>query len=81
VSFNDTNNIQVVGRKVVSSTRTEISRQFVPPPPPPRNWDPVSQSFFVDSDTYPPGFYVASIDLFFRTKSSNNNRIHKISHE
>jgi len=74
VSFNDTNNIQVVGRKVVSSTRKEISRQFVPPPPPPQNWDPVSQSFYVDSETYPQGFYVASIDLFFRTKSSNNNR-------
>jgi hypothetical protein len=74
VSFNDSNNIRVVGRRVVSQQRVEIARQEVPPPPPPRNWDPVSQSFFVDSESYPQGFYVTSIDLFFRTKSADDNR-------
>ena len=74
VSFNGTNNITNLGRKVVSQERVEVARSEIPPPPPPRNWDPLSQSFFVDPDTYPKGFYLTSIDLFFRTKSQDNNR-------
>lgn len=35
--------------------------------------DPVSQSFYVDEFSYPDGMYVTSIDLFFRTKSSDPN--------
>jgi hypothetical protein len=74
VSFNGTNNITNLGRKVISQERVEVSRSEIPPPPPPRNWDPLSQSFFVDPDTYPKGFYLTSIDLFFKTKSQDNNR-------
>ena len=74
VSFNGTNNITNLGRKVISQERVEVSRSEIPPPAPPRNWDPLSQSFFVDPDTYPKGFYLTSIDLFFKTKSQDNNR-------
>jgi hypothetical protein len=35
--------------------------------------DPLSQSFYVDEFSYPDGVYVTSIDLFFRTKSSDPN--------
>ncbi len=74
VSFNSDDAIQVVGRRTINEQRVEIGRDFIPPPPPPRNWDPVSQSFFVDSESYPSGFYVTSIDLYFRTKSSDDSR-------
>jgi hypothetical protein len=74
VSFNGTNNITNLGRKVVSQERVEISRRRVPEPDPPRNWDPLSQSFYVDPDTYPKGFYLTSVDIFFRTKSQDDNR-------
>lgn len=77
VSFNNSNAIQVVGRRTIGERRVETGRVFVPPPPPPPvwwGWDPLSQSFFVDSETYPSGFYVTSIDLFFRTKSRDNTR-------
>jgi hypothetical protein len=74
VSFNSADAIQIVGRQTINEQRVEIGRDFIPPPPPPRNWDPLSQSFFVDSETYPSGFYVTSIDLFFRTKSRDNTR-------
>jgi hypothetical protein len=74
VSFNGTNNITNLGRKVISQERVEVARSEIPPPPPPRNWDPLSQSFYVDPDTYPKGFYLTSIDLFFKTKSQDDNR-------
>ena len=77
VSFNNANAIREVGQRTLSETRVETGRVFVPPPPPPPpwwGWDPVSQSFFVDSQTYPSGFYVTSVDLYFRTKSRDNNR-------
>jgi hypothetical protein len=73
VSFSNTNNITSLGRKVVSTQRVETSRVAVPAPPV-RNSDPLSQSFYVDPDTYPKGFYLTSIDLYFRTKSQDNNR-------
>jgi hypothetical protein len=74
VSFTDANNVRSLGRLITDERRVEVTRAFVPPPPPPRNWDPVAQSFFVDSETYPQGFYITSIDLFFRTKSQDDNR-------
>jgi hypothetical protein len=73
VSFNNTDNITNLGRKVVSSQRVETASVPIPPPPV-RSTDPLSQSFYVDPDTYPKGFYLTSIDLFFKTKSQDNNR-------
>jgi hypothetical protein len=74
VTFNGTNNITNLGRKVISQERVEVARSGIPQPAPARNWDPLSQSFYVDPDTYPKGFYLTSIDLFFKTKSQDNNR-------
>jgi len=73
VSFNNTNNITNLGRKVVSQQRVETASVPIPPPPV-RSTDPLSQSFYVDPDTYPKGFYLTSIDLFFKSKSQDNNR-------
>jgi len=73
VSFNNTDNITNLGRKVVSSQRVETASVPIPPPPV-RSTDPLSQSFYVDPDTYPKGFYLTSIDLFFKTKSQDDNR-------
>jgi len=73
VSFNNTNNIKSLGKKVVSTKTVEISSVPIPPPPPVTT-DPLSQSFYVDPDTYPTGFYLTSIDLFFRAKSQDDNR-------
>lgn len=75
VTFVATDNIRSLGRKVISQQRVEVGRAAVPiPPPPQRNFDPLSQSFFVDPDTYSKGFYLTSIDLFFKSKSQDNNR-------
>lgn len=74
VSFNDTNNITRLGRRVNPSVATqtvELGRVTIPPPP--RNWDPVSQSFFVDPNVFSAGFYLTAIDLFFSSKSSDAN--------
>ena len=73
VSFNNTDNITNLGRKVVSAQRVETASVPIPPPPV-RSTDPLSQSFYVDPDTYPKGFYLTSIDLFFKSKSQDNNR-------
>lgn len=73
VTFVGADNIRSLGRKVVSQQRVETASVPIPQPPP-RNTDPLSQSFFVDPDTYSKGFYLTSIDLFFRTKSQDNNR-------
>lgn len=73
VSFNDSDNIEILGRRVVGSQRVETSRVPIPPPPQNSN-DPLSQSFYVDPETYPSGFYITSIDLFFRTKSVEDSR-------
>ena len=67
VNFSDRSNIQTVGRQTVSETRVTIGVRNI-------NVDPVSQSFFVDPETYTKGMYVTSIDLYFRTKSRDNNR-------
>lgn len=49
---------------------------WVPVPlPTPWLWrDPVSQSFFIDPETYFEGCYVTSIDLYFKSKSIDTNR-------
>ena len=72
-SFSNKDNITVLGRRVVKEQRVETSRVTIPPPPV-SSTDPLSQSFYVDSDTYPKGFYATSIDLFFRTKSDQDAR-------
>jgi hypothetical protein len=72
-SFSNKDNITVLGRRVVAEQRVETSRVAIPAPPV-RSTDPLSQSFYVDSDTYPKGFYATSIDLFFRTKSDQDAR-------
>jgi hypothetical protein len=69
LSFNTQRSL---GRRTVSQARVETDRQTIPPPPPPRNWDPLSQSFFVDPNNFERGMYLTSIDLFFRTKSQSN---------
>jgi hypothetical protein len=69
LSFNTQRSL---GRRTVSSERVETGRVTIPPPPPPQNWDPLSQSFFVDPNTFEKGMYLTSIDLFFRTKSQSN---------
>ena len=71
VSFNNTNNITNLGRKVVSQQRVETASVPIPPPPV-RSTDPLSQSFYVDPDTYSKGFYLTSIDLFFQAKSQDD---------
>lgn len=73
VSFNNTDNITNLGRKVVSQQRVETARVRIPEPPA-RSTDPLSQSFYVDPDTYSKGFYLTSIDLFFQAKSQDDNR-------
>ena len=73
VSFNNTDNITNLGRKVVSEQRVETARVRIPTPPA-RSTDPLSQSFYVDPDTYSKGFYLTSIDLFFQAKSQDDNR-------
>ena len=75
VTFNDQTNITLLGRRTISQERVEIGRAVVPPPA--NQWpgvDPLSQSFYVDPQTYPKGFYATSIDLYFRTKSKDDNR-------
>ena len=62
-----------IGRRTVSSQRVETGRTTIPPPPPPPGIDPLSQSFFVDPNTFERGMYLTSIDLFFRTKSQSKN--------
>ena len=72
-SFVSADNIRSLGRKVISQQRVETASVPIPQSPS-RNTDPLSQSFFVDPDTYSKGFYLTSIDLFFRTKSQENAR-------
>jgi hypothetical protein len=77
VSFNGDTNITLLGRRTINQERVEIGRQVVPPPV--NVWagtgvDPLSQSFYVDPQTYPKGFYTTSVDLYFRTKSRDDNR-------
>ena len=77
VTFVGADNIRSLGRKVISQQRVETASVPIPAPPV-RNTDPLSQSFFVDPDTFTKGFYLTSIDLFFRTKSQEDNRNVKV---
>jgi hypothetical protein len=63
VSFTDQSNIKQLGRQVKPGTTRDvvINRRDLPPPNP----DPVAQSFFVDPETFPDGFFLTSIDLYF----------------
>jgi hypothetical protein len=72
VSFTGKDNIVSLGRRTVNEQRVETARVSISPPPV-VSTDPLSQSFYVDPDTYPSGFYAASIDLYFRTKSKDVN--------
>lgn len=54
----------VVSSVVVSQT---FVRQVNPP------IDPLAQSFYVDEISYPDGVFVSSVDLYFKSKSSDNN--------
>ena len=68
LSFNTQRSL---GRRTISQERVETGRVTIPEPAPARNWDPLSQSFFVDPNTFEKGMYLTSIDLFFRTKSQS----------
>jgi len=46
-------------RVVVSTSRRTRTRW----------WDPLAQSFLIDTDQYPEGLFLTSIDLYFKTKS------------
>lgn len=59
----------------VVSSATTIRPPVTPTPPPlPRrsapSGDPIAQTFFVDASDYPNGFFITSVDLFFRTKDN-----------
>lgn len=73
ISFDDSTLRESVGRQVRDVLYQEVSRTLVQPPPPQR-WDPVSQSFFIDAAKYRNGCYISSIDLYFKTKSSDTTR-------
>ena len=47
-------------RVVVSTSRRTRTRW----------WDPLAQSFLIDTDQYPEGLFLTSIDLYFKTKSN-----------
>ncbi len=55
------------------STRTTFTGDTVDVNVPVGRRDPISQSFYVDEILYPQGIFVTSIDLFFRSKSSDAN--------
>jgi hypothetical protein len=79
ISFVGSNTVRPPQYEVVRTVTEEVRREAIPPPPraPDRGWgdDPVSQSFSVDQNTYPYGFYVTKIDLFFKTKSKSKNGV------
>jgi len=74
VSFAGKNNLTALGRTLTTEERVESSRSSVTVGQAAKTRDPVSQSFYVDPNTYSKGFYVTSIDLYFKTKSADNNR-------
>ena len=74
VMFDGKTNITQLGKRVVSQQTVETNRTAIPQPTPAGNTDPLSQSFYVDPDTFTKGFYLTSIDLFFRTKSQEDAR-------
>jgi hypothetical protein len=73
VSFIASNTVRAPQYEVVRTITEEVRREPIPQPPP--VFDPLSQSFSVDQNTYPYGFYVTKIDLFFKTKSKSGNGV------
>lgn len=71
VSFTGKDNIVSLGRRVVREERVETGRVWNPPPQ--VSTDPLSQSFYVEPNEFPKGFYLTSIDLYFKNKSQNPN--------
>ena len=61
--------LQANDRTLFATDAAIVARLFPNPPV-----DPISQSFYVDPTNYGQGFYITAIDLYFRTKSSDNNR-------
>jgi hypothetical protein len=54
-------------QETLLTTRTITTRRVIS-----RRWvDPLAQSFMVSSDAYPEGVHIASIDVYFRTKSTS----------
>lgn len=60
-----TSNIISVRQPEVVRTPIQETRRIFQPDPPPRGYDPLAQSFFVDSEN---GIFVTSIDLYFYIK-------------
>lgn len=78
IAFDSTNVRQSTGRQTTSLVSDAIisSRRIgtvAPIQVAPRRYDPVAQSFYVDEAFYPDGIYVTSIDLYFKSKSSDGN--------
>jgi hypothetical protein len=65
VAFDDPNLVTTINR-ITTVTETFANVNY-------RRWDPVAQSFYVDEVTYPQGIFLSSIDLYFKSKSSNPN--------
>ena len=74
VIFDGKTNITQLGKRVVSQQTVVTNTAAIPQPTPAGNTDPLSQSFYVDPQTFTKGFYLTSIDLFFRTKSQEDTR-------
>ena len=75
VSFSDSDNIRELGRRVnpeIAAVRRVTSRVPIPQPAP--RGDPTAQSFFVEPNKFSQGFYATSVDLYFRTKSTEDTR-------
>ena len=51
-------------RVISSTTRREVGGTY--------QVDPLAQTFFVDSQVYPNGIFLDSVDLYFRAKDSGN---------
>ena len=60
----------LVSNQIINSRRVGTVAPIVTPPQRP---DPIAQSFYVDEAFYPDGVYVTSVDLYFKSKSSDNN--------
>ncbi len=62
-----------IERRTTQEARVSINTTvdfFNPPPPPPR--DPLAETFFVDGTIYPNGLFLSSLDVYFKSKDTNN---------
>ncbi len=65
--------VPTIERRTTREARVSINTTvdfFNPPPPPPR--DPLAETFFVDGTIYPNGLFLSSLDLYFKSKDTNN---------